>query len=623
MSSVPLKTIALACALQGHKIFPITPGEKKPPLIDDWGSRATDDPLQIATWWDRWPNANIGLAAGASKLTVIDVDHAASDFDPAALASLALPDTRIHKTPSGGEHWLYQGDAASSVRKLGGGLDSRGTGGYILWPGSVTKTGPYTVLDPTEISPLPRHVAELLEVNSHTIIKTDATLDLPHNVERGDRLVCDLISAGIPVLKPGRNNAAYKLAAALAGDLALSGSAVLPILDKWNAGLCIPPLDTSEIAAIAASASEHAQNRGSASPEAFTQADLAAMLSRKSRFRIYRGQDMMRIPDPAWLYPELLPAGQIGTFSAAKGSFKSFLARDLSLGTATGLDTFAGPPTARGVAVFGAHEGLDILGKVHYPAWCRAHDLDPNEDHGFYLMSGPYVHEIPEFAEKIASLGEAPRLIVLDTYSRCMGLLSENDPADVNRFIDICRGLIARWPQVCILVLSHKGKDAKQGTRGSSAFEAGVDFVIDLFRTEGSNYVKVEVRHQRGSKERAYPWDLVGRDAFGSLVFEAMEAGERSAFEHFRSLYEPEHVCRILRKMGAVNGPHGTGAVTTEMLAMEITPFEAGDTLLVRESRCKGTEHHLRKLARSKLRICSFGIGPSLRWVVPDKNENG
>ncbi len=618
MSSVPLKTIALACALQGHKIFPITPGEKKPPRSIDWGSRATNDPVQVAAWWDRWPNANIAVAAGASNLTVIDIDRAAQDFDPDALAGLALPRTLTHKTPSGGEHWLYRGEGASSVRKLGGGIDSRGIGGCFHWPGSVTKAGVYSVLEETEICPLPAHIADLLAASKHTAIKTGAMLDLPHNVERGERMIHDLISAGIPILEPGRNDAAYKIAAALAGDLALSSATISPMLDKWNAELCIPPLDASEIADTADSAGDHAQNHGSAAPEAFTQADLAAMLSRKSRFRIYRGRDMMRIPDPAWLYPELLPAGQIGTFSAAKGSFKSFLALVLGLGTATGLDTFAGPPTTHGIAVFGAHEGLDILGKVHYPAWCETHGLDPEKDHGFYLMPGPYVHEIPEFAGTIASLGEAPRLIVLDTYSRCMGLLSENDPADVNKFIDACRQLIAIWPQVCVLVLSHKGKDARQGTRGSSSFEAGVDFVIDLVREERTNYVKVKVRHQRGGKEREYPWELVGREAFGSLVFETMEAGEKSAYLQFKSIYEPAHVCRILRKMGAVNGPRGTGAVTTEALAMEITPFEAGDTPLVRESRCKSTEQTLREFARTKLRVCCFGKGSGLRWVVPD-----
>jgi putative DNA primase/helicase len=50
-----------------------TPG--KHPRIVQWPENATAQSGMIKTWWDRWPEANIGLVTGeASGLVVLDVD---------------------------------------------------------------------------------------------------------------------------------------------------------------------------------------------------------------------------------------------------------------------------------------------------------------------------------------------------------------------------------------------------------------------------------------------------------------------------------------------------------------------------------------------------------------------
>jgi Bifunctional DNA primase/polymerase, N-terminal/Primase C terminal 1 (PriCT-1) len=127
---------------------------------------ATTDEAEISAWWTQWPEANIGVATGATTGQVgrtkdgRDLAHPgngalALDVDPRhagdiTLADLEaehgrLPDTVQSLTGSSGRHVLFahpgveiRNDASS---KLGQGLDLRGDGGYIIVPPSLHPSG--------------------------------------------------------------------------------------------------------------------------------------------------------------------------------------------------------------------------------------------------------------------------------------------------------------------------------------------------------------------------------------------------------------------------------------------------------------------------------------------------
>ena len=73
ITDVCLRAWALHFAARGWHVFPITPGAKKPPVIDRWEARASTDPEQITYWWRHIPHT-IGIATGPSRLVVIDLD---------------------------------------------------------------------------------------------------------------------------------------------------------------------------------------------------------------------------------------------------------------------------------------------------------------------------------------------------------------------------------------------------------------------------------------------------------------------------------------------------------------------------------------------------------------------
>jgi hypothetical protein len=123
-----LKKAALQYAGREWPVFPLhspmdgrcscgngnCPSPGKHPRTPNGVKDATIDPGIIAARWEKWPDANIGLATGiASGLVVIDVDPRHSgDVTWAELLDIhGALDTLTTITGSGGEHWIFDAQA--------------------------------------------------------------------------------------------------------------------------------------------------------------------------------------------------------------------------------------------------------------------------------------------------------------------------------------------------------------------------------------------------------------------------------------------------------------------------------------------------------------------------------
>lgn len=98
----------------------------------------------------------IGVATGAAGLVVIDDDRAKKD-DPVAEAFFArhaaeLAQARIHRTTSGGKHFIFAAAGAIvSSRKTADAIDIRGASGFVVWPPSLGYSVMHDV-EPPEMS---------------------------------------------------------------------------------------------------------------------------------------------------------------------------------------------------------------------------------------------------------------------------------------------------------------------------------------------------------------------------------------------------------------------------------------------------------------------------------------
>jgi putative DNA primase/helicase len=157
---------ALQYLQRGWSVFPVA--GKSQPLVK-WDPlqerRATE--AQLISWWNKWPDANIGVALGkVSNLLRIDCDGPQAEIELAKLGG--LPPTLAFQSPSGGRGYLLTYLDGSVTRKLWKGageheeLRVQSDGAYTVLPPSVhPRGGCYSWLTDGDPAPVPRWLRDV------------------------------------------------------------------------------------------------------------------------------------------------------------------------------------------------------------------------------------------------------------------------------------------------------------------------------------------------------------------------------------------------------------------------------------------------------------------------------
>jgi hypothetical protein len=138
---------ALRYRARGWSVVPIEPRGKRPLVRWEPLQRRAPSEAEIRAWFERWPDANVGVVTGAvSGLVVVDVDprHGGTE----ALAELErthgpLPSGVEARTGGGGRHlyFAHPGDVVHNRVGLAPGIDLRGDGGVVVAPPSIHPSG--------------------------------------------------------------------------------------------------------------------------------------------------------------------------------------------------------------------------------------------------------------------------------------------------------------------------------------------------------------------------------------------------------------------------------------------------------------------------------------------------
>jgi hypothetical protein len=629
---------ALDYVERGWAIIPILPGAKRP-LRDDWRNAKLNTAEDVDTLYASGLDYNLAFEPEDMGLAVVDADlyHEGCDY-----AAENLPETYEVETPRGGTHFYFAGSVPSTVGnpdkrkegRLGDYIDTRGRGGYVLLPPSeiIGKgAGKYAIKENRKFAALPLEVeVRLAPRNNAASVGAEVEPDLPGNIARAVSRLRDLVSRGT-VARIGHygHDVCYEVAVELVRDLGIApGTALALMLEHWYPH-CTPndqPDFVRERVESCVTSGQNAIGVNATAPaaETFAGFNLPAVATSepapRSPYYALGTVDQLDLPDPEWLVKDVLPARQIVLLSATKGQFKTFLALDLALAVATGKASFGVLPEHTGLVFYGDHESMEGIAKFHRPAWHSANNLGPRDETGFYLMAGPRIAR-----EEEQQLWEAEinyrqniekrpvRLIILDTYSKCMAGLDENDPNDAQKFIDFCKKLIDKYG-CTILVLAHLGKDATRGTRGSSALPYGVDSLLRVERHKKTLSVKLFVDNHRSAPERATPFSFEGRVMERSIVFRLLGAPEVAALAEEHDDFDPRKVVGALRALGAVDDEH---RVMTRPVAMALSPPHEKEGDERYEARVAHTDMRLRRLSRTTLKGLCFGAGQKLMWTLP------
>lgn len=165
--------VALGCIDRGWYVFPCKPGGKEP-LVPGGFKAASQDEANIRAWWGKWPSANVGIATGASGLTVLDIDHGIKDAEALGAFRMwnGLPETYTVRTGrrDGFGAQMYFKTGAEALKSIAWvdpqdsmvSGDVRGGTGYVLAAGSLHPSGAfYEALVEAPIAPTPAFVRSL------------------------------------------------------------------------------------------------------------------------------------------------------------------------------------------------------------------------------------------------------------------------------------------------------------------------------------------------------------------------------------------------------------------------------------------------------------------------------
>ncbi|MDB6459779.1 MULTISPECIES: VapE domain-containing protein [Blautia] len=250
MSEYPsMYDAAIEYAKKGFAVFPLKYRDKVP-LTRNGCKDATTDAAQIKAWWQKYPNANIGLATGSvsQNVFVIDLDidedrgidgyHSLEDWQR---EHGDFPETWTAITGRGGYHLYYRGNGKIKNRAgIIDGVDIRGNGGYVVAPPSIHKNGnryewEYSP-DEFEIAKADNNVEYFL---NHDDQKQGAAFTMPNIVAAGQR-----------------NQMLFRFACMMQAKGA-SDQSVFAATMAENESSCSPPLTEQEVKVIVSSATRY------------------------------------------------------------------------------------------------------------------------------------------------------------------------------------------------------------------------------------------------------------------------------------------------------------------------------------------------------------------------------
>jgi hypothetical protein len=484
---------------------------------------ATIDEAKIRRWWEQWPNANIGGALGPQA------GRFAEDIDPrnggdetqAGLVEKhgALPATLTAGTGGDGFHFIFKWPAGYTGKlkgALGGGVDVKGEGGYIVLAPSLHASGKrYHWLNDAPVVDAPQWMLNKLR---------EPKAAAGPSGEMGEI-----------VTQPGRFSALQSLAGTMRRR-GMAADEIYAALSAVNERRCQPPLDDSKIRYIAESISKHAPAESQPEPELSLPYWMDVEPGERARANETKAEAPPKKEPPrlAISWGELcelkierretilheVERGEIVMSPAITNKGKTTFWRNAALSAASGREfdpiIKAGPPR---VVLYGDFETrlyrarADIMRMIGRLSQEERAIISQN----FHLISDCRIEGRPLNLSDPKHLllfeAEAARvkadLIIIDTLTAAFAIEDENSNAEAARVMKKLCGMALRLN--CVVVfLHHIGKakleegqvaQAVHRARGASAYAGFSHSIISLIPGFGDPNISVlECSKVKGEK---------------------------------------------------------------------------------------------------------------------------
>ena len=542
---------------RGWKIFPVAKDSKMPAKRSN-GIRlsykdATDDLAALEPYFEKYPDANLGLNLVDSGLVCIDVDDYKTDCKfQEYMIGKDMPPTLVQKSASGGTHYIFKSDQAEQFPgELCGQVDIKHKG-YILIEPSKIDGKPYVWQTDDEPAPVPRWVPR--KTKDMLIMPSGEKLPLQEQGQTGQKPDMSSLS-GIHIdMARGTVDPTALIDRIMAGDnwhnniVSLVGYYVS---QGWTAGrvhqvtdqLTLPGYTLDQTRREVQVAYEGAITKGYAplvpkpAAEVLSAPVGAQMQAAVQSSLLYPG-DAKPILQSNYLVKRWLDQNTTSVIYGESNIGKSFFVMDMAYCVAAGID-WHGYKTIQGpVAYLALEGGLGMNNRLYaiqqkykcenVPLAVRRAPLDMLNSEEDLQILGAMIQEIEQQYGKLA-------LIVIDTLSRALAGGDENSSTDLGALVKVTDAVAAQ-SGAHVSMVHHSGKDQTRGARGHSLLRAAVSTEIELTKMDGVSFATAtKQRDQEPAEPFAFVLDSVelGRDQDGDAVTTAVvkAASEEDAKE--------------------------------------------------------------------------------------------
>jgi hypothetical protein len=519
-------------------------GPDKRPVTQHGFQDATHDAVEIERQFASPGAAMIGVPTGDTSgffCLDLDVKNGGGGLEWLAANQHRLPDTRRHRTRSGGVHLLFAMPEGRTIRNSAGrialGVDVRGNGGYIIAPPSPG----YLVDEAMAPAPAPAWLLDLIDPPK----APEAPRPAPAPRQSGDGTRYGLqaldnecqaiLSAPDGAKHDTLNRAAFSIGGLVAaGELAegpafaalasaLAGirhrcedypAAQKTLAAAFRAGMAKPREAPPRL--VRRIVEEYRETRpeppprdappdhwsAEPEPDVGLEPEKVAPDIRPTGLPLIYFQDVKpALKSEDFIEGLLIKAAMSVTYGPSNCG-KTFFMADLALHVALGLE-WRGREVERAGVIYCAMEG--------------AHGIQ-NRVAAFALTCGLAGQEIPfaiipvslnlldanadtsrlidAIAEAAARMAIPVGLVVMDTLSRAMAGGNENSPEDMGALV-ANSDRIRQATGAHVAWIHHSGKDQAQGARGHSLLRAATDTEIEISRADNDSPSVARVTKQR------------------------------------------------------------------------------------------------------------------------------
>lgn len=601
---------ALYWAEQGVPVFPC--GDSKAPLTKNGFYDAVVEPSKVKELFAFYGKSAtmIGGRMGAEAgLFAVDVDlykgSEVKKWFTKAVDDGTLPETRTHKTKSGGLHLLYSSDEYFPNVNPAPGVEVKGEGGYIIMPGT-----PGYVTIQAGLAEAPTRLIDKLRAGDNKRADTSMST-LEANVLSGADFHQSLTQIAAKMSFNGASQLEVQrhLRALLAESTAAS-----PGHERHSRWRSIMEDRGGELSRIVSTG--HTKFNDEASMEAYEDlADYDTLMDAAEQVFGSLKQPTMIEPNKVWpdvevgpddpwafdglgyfaheeheidnltfaMYP-IFAAGETVMLYAEPKVGKTAIVVNAGLHIACGLHYGDLIVKEAGPVIYYALEGTRAI-RLRVAAWKKMKKEDGvelPEVIPFFTVERPTNFLRPETREDAARrlikanmqskarFGSALKVIVIDTLTKAMPGGKQNDVDDTSAMFEIISLVRAGGVDATIVFVHHKGKDG--GVRGSSNLEAEPDVLLDV--SKKNDLVALRIARARSIEDgMKYHFKLEGVDLgktqqghpIAGVVARAVQAPAGEDVEEVIREHEESEVLGLYRS--SIVGMRKREVTTTEFMA--------------------------------------------------------